>query len=317
MVTQGIIAQSVADAAPHGVTRAELQAAVRRHISLSDADVTPLVDSALAALTRDGQYELGNDRLIIVGAPPASAFDEAIDKLTDSALDRLRVREGVTGTNADRLLIADVLRNLIMSRGWDLGAHFARSGDADSFDAWHEIEAALARAVAHHGGNRIRAIQFAIFDVLRHPSGSESDVLGDLGRIAFAVELVTSNSRSVIAQAPLLPDTIYLDANVLMPAIVPGHPYQRLYFDTLQRVQSAAAGVGRIVQVVVGTDFIGEILHHKDIARSLVHDSKLEKPVRLQQHILFYGTHRTNVYVAAYCVARRAPSGSHVVRRFL
>lgn len=300
VVAEGVVAQAAADAGASGISRVEVHTAIKRHISVADEDLDSLVDASLRNVAKDSRFIVQGDRLTYSGPPTRSDFDAAIDKLADGAAARLKVREGVDATTADRKTMHDVIQRLIMSRGWDLGAHFARNADAEAFDAWNDIESALAKLVNAPQSGHNKALGFALFDLLRHPSKSEAELLADLGRISFAVELVTNNSRAMVGRSPLIPDTIYLDSNVLMPAIVVGHPYNRLYADTILRLQTAAAGVGRSVRVVVGSEFAREILAHKEIARATVRDLKLEDPVRLQQHILLYGAHRTNVFVGAY-----------------
>src|SRR5690606_14145248 len=75
----------------------------------------------------------------------------------------------------------------------------------------------------------------SIFDLFNRPNEKESELLGDLGRAAFALQLITNNPCSVFAYSDVLPDRIYLDASVLMPAIVEGHPYSIIYRDAIIR----------------------------------------------------------------------------------
>ncbi len=155
-------------------------------------------------------------------------MDAALDLLAERAAGRLKVREGI---DADSELIArmrEVLSRMLALRAWDLGAHFAGGGGAEGFDAWEEIERQLT-AIAGPGLRTPDAVARALYDVLRRPDEGEAELLADLGRIAFAVAMVTSSPASTMALNGLLPELIYLDANVLMPSILEGHPYTQAY----------------------------------------------------------------------------------------
>jgi len=77
--------------------------------------------------------------------------------------------------------------------------------------------------MTHLALDRKRQISESIGDLIRHPAPKEERALGELGRIAFGIEIVLQSGRSTM-NAAAFPNTVYLDASVLMPAVTPGHP---------------------------------------------------------------------------------------------
>jgi len=55
-----------------------------------------------------------------------------------------------------------------------------------------------------------------------------------------------ASPRQSLFKSHALPQRVYFDASVLLPAIVPGHPFNKLYRETVDRLIKAAsqAGVG-------------------------------------------------------------------------
>jgi hypothetical protein len=99
-------------------------------------------------------------------------------------------------------------------------------------------------------------------EMLRHPDRREETVLGELGRLSFGIELLLQSGRSAI-YGFALPEVVYLDSNVLMPAIVPGNPKRKAYLSAIQRLQEAASKSGGTLTVHISDDFLNEIISHR------------------------------------------------------
>ena len=298
IVMEGIVAQTIVEAGSHGITKRDVVQSIKKYISLTDDQLEDLVTRSVnnlldkkLCIEKEGNLECKNAGTQI--------FDSAMETLVKNVVNRLKVREGVDAEPTLRSSIAEVLNQILLTRGWDLGAHFAGGHAASTFEAWPQIKNLIEHIARNITSSKSTAVANAIFDLFRHPEDSEAELLADVGRIAFAVELVLSNARSTL-QLFFIPETIYLDANVLMPAIVEGHPYSPVYTDAISRMLNAARSLGTTVRIFTAREFLNEIIHHRNLAIQEVHDQGLEDTEKLRHHILIYGSENTNVYIGAY-----------------
>src|SRR4030095_4663795 len=147
---------------------------------------------------------------------------------------------------------------------------------------------------------RQEALHRACLALLTAPADSEARALADLGRTAFALQAVLSSPRQALLHKYALPQKIYFDASVLLPAIVPGHPLRPVYTDALKRPREAARGAGLSCQLLVGEPFLEEIVAHRENAVNLARTLELDNLKNLSRHVSFYGAENTNVYVSAF-----------------
>jgi hypothetical protein len=184
-------------------------------------------------------------------------------------------------------------------RAWDVAAHFAGSGTRLATD----LSVAVGRAVEDNSRGRksaLPAIKDGIVDMLTAPEDRETPILAEIGRAAFGLQLVLATPRQALFRKHALPETIYLDTNVLMPAITDGHPLQPIYREAIDKLIDAGRRSGLLSKVVVGRQFLNEIVSHRRLAIRLAGEMSLEDPKRLQQHILFYSAAPSNVFIGGY-----------------
>jgi hypothetical protein len=299
IVIEGIVAQEIIDEGSQGTTRADLVRSLKHYLSLNDTQLANLVQKAVDGLLIQGLCT--EDRGYIVARMNSQQdYDVVLECLVEGAAQRLKTREGVDPDERLRGSIAQVIERLLLVRGWDLGAHFAGGHPSSAFDAWTQIQGLLQSLANEVSPDQSKALANAIFDLLRHPGDREAALLCDVGRIAFGVELVLSHARWTVVPGLLLPGTAYLDASVLMPAIVQGHPYSPVYADAISRMQSAGAAAGSAIRVFAARGFLDEIIRHRELARGEVYDQGLENVDKLRRHILMLGAENTNVYIGAY-----------------
>ena len=306
IVAEGIVAQEIADSGLKGTAKSVLRQSLRKYFGLADSQLDHVVTKAVDGLI-EKELCVQDQDVLVCRPDKLKEFDVAMDTLVEGVDNRLKVREGVDADQRLRKSIVDIMHRLFLTRGWDLGAHFAGGCPSSTFEAWEQIESLLGTFAKRISPDLSKAVANAIFDLFRHPEDREAELLADIGRIAFGVELVLNNSRSIAAQLFLIPETLYLDANVLMPAIVEGHPYSPVYADAISRLQDAAAVTGGSIRVFTAKEFLNEIVSHRRLAIRHVREHGLETPDRLRRHILISGADRTNVYIGAYAswVGRR------------
>jgi hypothetical protein len=299
IVMEGIVAQAIIDSGLHGTTKQNLVQSLKNYLSLTENQLDYLVTRVVEGLITKGLCHQSDGNLLCQ-ADSARAYDNTLEALVESVTNRLKVREGVDADETLRKSITEILNRLLLARGWDLGAHFAGGHPSSTFEAWSQIQAVLESIAKDISPTKSKPVANAIFDFFKHPEDKEAEMLSDVGRIAFGVELVLNNARSTVMQVPLIPELIYLDANVLMPAIVEGHPYSPVYADAVSRVTSTGDAIGRPIRVFTAKGFLNEIINHRSLAIQEIHEQGLEKADKLHRHILMYGSENTNVYIAAY-----------------
>jgi len=215
--------------------------------------------------------------------------------------------------------IARTLEDLLIARAWDLAAHFIqpRSGGL------HGVEESIAevlRTVDYPEGTDRTVVQRAITDLLVRPSSAQAEKLADLGRLAFAVQLALGSARSNLAYKTTLPQKLYLDASVLMPAIVEGHPMHAVYQPVLERLREQALEVGNNSITVAPMEFLNEVISHRSNAIRDVKARGLEEPTRLERDVMLYGAENLNVFVGAYAThigrAKRKLTFKDFLRRY-
>jgi hypothetical protein len=71
-------------------------------------------------------------------------LEEQLTRLARDVLDRMRVRDGVQGTDRDLQATKRVIENVLMSRAWDIGAHYAGGSSGSGMTVSHIGLVALA-----------------------------------------------------------------------------------------------------------------------------------------------------------------------------
>jgi hypothetical protein len=226
--------------------------------------------------------------------------EEHLTTLAQGVADRIKVREGITVPKAFQTAAFAALERILLARAWDVSAHFAGADCGWSADLRNAVTAIVKDEAGFYGTELQAAFDRAIWDILVSPERREAEILGALCTAAFGLQLLLSTPRQVLFQQFSLPERVYLDASVLMPAITAGHPLSPVYVDCLSRLSAASGRFGRSLEVVVGFQFLNEIISHRKLAMELVAASNLEDVNHLRDHVEFYGATNTNVYVAAY-----------------
>jgi hypothetical protein len=303
IVVQGIVLSEIAA----GTTSIEeLAHRLQRYIALKAEESTGLVASAIDALTdreiciSDGsEVVLVNDSTVLLSDSPAPRLAKAI-------VDRLMVREQYDVKPEIHAALERIAEEVIVVRGFDLGAEFASSRFLTDLDPSNTIRKAIDRHLPQYWQHRKSQIAAAFLDLLRRPTSAEEELLAEVGRISFGIEMVLQAGRATM-YASSLPEVVYLDASVLMPAIVDGHPYQHAYIGALAKLQSAAEVEGSSTVVMIADVFLNEIVTHRKRAIEMIAELGLESYETLNRRIQYYGADNVNVFVGAYStwVSRR------------
>ena len=226
------------------------------------------------------------------------ALTQSIAKLIQGVANRAKVRENTELNQSELDYTQKLMNEIILKRGWDLGAAFASRRIPEDLDVM-----AIANKVPldrQAGKIRKQRIVSALESLFREPEKDETELLVDIGRTSFALELVSQAPRSDYFLGAALPQKIYLDANVLMPAIVPYHPLNSLYEELLNKLISASRDGGSELKVLVFSGFLNEIISHLHNAKSLTRGRKFDSEQGIDRRKFFLGYENMNVFVGAY-----------------
>jgi hypothetical protein len=278
---------------------AALSDALRQYFPLSPDESKLQVGAAIEALQGKGLCSRNDGEVILQPELALQGAQTAIMPLVNGIVARLKIREGYEVNEQIESAIANITEEVIVLRGFDLGAEFSGAEISEELDPLPTINAAINRHLKGFWQDRKRYIAEAFVDLLRHPDTIEEGILAELGRVSFGIEVVLQAGRSTMYSLSL-PEVIYLETSVVLPAIVSGHPYQASYIDAIKRLQQASQRAGKSTSVLIADVFLDEILNHRRKAIELVTELGLDRSDILQRRVLYYGAEKVNVFISGY-----------------
>jgi hypothetical protein len=302
-IAEGIVSALLQEAAPKPIARLDVLERIRLVLGIRGSDVESLVDPALRALNEAGlcrrlKDTSGRESFVawIGAAEESNGLKAAIAVLTRSCMNRAYLQEGWQADAKVEAVLATFFNRLVTRRGWDLGAAFAL-GRAPTVVSISVLIAETAHDLPAYDRERlVRVCQ----TLLQRPSAEESEILRELGRVSFALELAFQKPRAVLLQEAILPRSIYFDASVLMPAIVEGHPYSRVYTRAVDRLREAAASGAVELRRCVSAVYLNEIITHRRLAEDYANEIGGEFPDYARMDALYHGVTNVNVFVGAF-----------------
>lgn len=296
---EGIVASVLAAKGEALVSLDDLITEVASLLLLTSEETVSIVQLSIERLREKDLLLMDGAALLWNGGEPTE-MENDLQALAQGVVDRMQIREGIKLTSSEHSITARALEELLTSRAWDLAAQLAGAGVTWPADLDCQVTEIVARIASSDGGVRTAALCRALLSLLYTPDEAESAKLTSLARIAFGLQLILASPRQTLLHKYALPQRIYLDSNIVMPLIVPGHPLRPAYVDSLARLTEASAKTDFQLEVLVGEQFLNEVISHRQRAIDLVTQLKLEDPEKLAQHILFYSAINTNVFVGAY-----------------
>lgn len=283
-----------------GLTESELGERLSKELAIDDEVARTLVARSVVELSRDGICGIVNDNDVVRYVSKhetRSVFDAAIDRLVDGAVQRYRLRERGSDSSEVRQFLARVLGELLLQRGWELGAAYAGRRMPEDVD--------LSSVMDRVSGGGVLPSQFSplersLKDLLLRPDDEEANLLADLGRTAFGLELLLEAPHDSLFVARALPERLYFDANVVMPAITSGHPLQKLFEETISSLRGAAGGAATGPSMRVYDGFLNEIVSHRRLAIEAMEANGGEGALWEERSVGLFGTANVNVYVGSY-----------------
>lgn len=296
LIVQGILISEMAS----GTTAiSELATKLQRYIALKTEEATALVSSAVEVLIEKKLCLADGDEVVVVNTFTELAAVSPASHISKAIIDRLMVREQYEVKPDITLALEKIVEDVLIGRGFDLGAEFTGARYSAELDPSTTIQKAVDRHLPKYWEHRKSQITAAFLDLIRRPTSSEERLLAEGGRIAFGIELVLQTGRATMYSASL-PDIVYLDASVVLPAIVPGHTFHRAYTQALSRLQQACEAEGSSSTVFISDVFLNEIVTHRKNAIAFVEHFGLDDREVLQKRVQYFGGDNVNVFVGGY-----------------
>jgi hypothetical protein len=303
IVIEGILSASLQRAHPKSLGLIDLRETVRTALGVKGRDVDQIVDSAIkelidAKLVRRHRVEgARGNRFAWMGDPDgASTLNESIECLKTSLMDRAHVQEGWRPPQHVGDALTMFLKEIVHRRGWDLGAAFA-AGKAPDNLAFRPVLVECAHKLSAFDRERVERTIDSLF---QHPTEREAELLGELGRISFAVELAFRAPHTTLLHRATLPQKIYFDTNLLLPTFIEGHPHHQTYIDLLKRIKDAAAKAGNKLQITAYSGYLNEMISHKNAAIVYAKEAGDNFEALARSDALYHGPGNINVFVGAY-----------------
>lgn len=302
-VLEGIVSALLQEAAPAAISRADILEKIRLALGIKGRDAEAILKKATVSLLDEGlcvkirgTKESGVKYSWRGEVASGSSLDSAIDTLSESIVSRAFLQEGWKVDLVIKDKISRVFNHLIKRRGWDLGASFA-SGRPPEIIAIDSVFNECSLELAAYDRERLLRV---FTSMLIHPSADESKLLGELGRISFAMEMAFHSPQKTLLHNAVLPRSIYFDANVLLPALVVGHPFSQVYQEVIVRLKTASQSAAVNLDLNVCQVYLNEIISHRKNALAYCEEAGEDFAKIARSDALYNGVTNLNVFVGAY-----------------
>lgn len=307
-IIEGMVSAIVQGSSPKAVSFDTIVARIHTDTKISVKDAELLVTKSLSTLAEEKLcvwHRRADERKVSWSGPASdkSSLEVAIGKLVESTVNRAFVEEGFRSTSDTRKMLTTFFTQLVLQRGWDLGAAFASGRVPKGADI---------KALMYHSGRTIATFDIELLArvserMIQSPTGDEAAILAALGRSSFGLELALQAPRSHMLYASTLPTRIYLDANVVMPAFVFGHTYHPIYAETIKSLRKAATEYGG-TQICTTQGYLNEIVSHRRLAVDQYESNREFFQSDAIKEAMFSGATNMNVFVGAYANLAAADS---------
>lgn len=294
----GLVLALVSQLPGTNVDKAQLIGGVAEALGIKADEAEQISEDALTRLVSAGDLTATRS-FVSRRAPDKTEFARQLAVLAKGVRQRVNVIGGKEVPASDESKITDCFERLFLARAWDLALQYGGGLATHAADLERTVFA-IADQVLTKAKAQGSKIAEAICHLVRRPNPFEAQILSDMARTAFALQLVVGSPRQSLQRKHLLPDLVYFDASVLMPAIALGHPFQVGYSDAIKRLREASRQSAHQCELVFAEQFLEEITTHRTKSKDLVREGGLEKRERMLRHVALYGAENTNVFVGAF-----------------
>ena len=305
LVRESVVLSTIAEESGGTSQKITVEHKLKNRLKLTSAEAETLVTGSLARLTFQRQVTVTNSGLIQLIGKPINDASKFLIELSKTVTSRLRIVYDIEISEAEAEKLPDLLEEIFLARAWDIGAFYSGATTRPNETS---VLAICNRLGANHfplaSTRWLNSLGNAVRDLFANPPKTDAAKLAKLGRAAFAVQLAFASPRSTMFQQCVLPDILYFDASIILPAIVDGHPLQRGYQSAVFRLIEANRRHGTDTPRHVGSYFLDEILSHRKKAIIIVEELGLQKNERLEMYVSFQGASNVNVFISGFSASR-------------
>lgn len=301
VVQEGMIGYHLTESGEKGASVDELVSVMKKNLTLTTSDAEKIVRESLSRLLKDSLCTRKRTsekvaRYYWTGPAEDNGLEDGIAILVRGTINRFVVREQGHETSAIRKALVDFYGHLVLRRGWDLGAAFAAKRPPEHID----VDRLMWQVGQVLSPKTVEQLISSAKDLLRSPSTEEAEILCSLGRSSFALEIAIQSPQDMLLHKDVLPQKIYLDASVLLPAITPGHPLHAVYRQCISRLVESADRATVGINILALRGFLNEIVSHRRIAVETAKGLGDQLRAELTRLVSVSTAAGVNVYLGAY-----------------
>lgn len=269
----------------------DIKSEIRKIIFSKAATSDENIKSSLLELSISGEIEIQGDNIVIKSSQDNLHND--IELLANSVRDRALVRYG------KKLAVNDeIIRNLLTVALLEDGIRLAHSILSKLPLASTTLDSIIDRACDKlFSGKRNEDIEIlckSIGYTIQNPNPAEAEILCSVSRISFLTDIAihVPDLESITMRGRAA--KVYLDSNIVLPAVVKFHPRNVLYRQIISRA------IKRGMVVVISEGFIEELLVHRENAVKAFQAEFAHNEDKFRNYVIFNGSDNINVFLGGF-----------------
>ncbi|MFW3166100.1 SIR2 family protein [Pseudomonas syringae pv. syringae] len=297
-VAEGVVSALLQESSPHPISHALLTEKMRLTFGVGSSEVVDLLESALTSLIDSGLCAVYTaDNYVWSGESEESdLLGYVMGRLVESTVSRAFVSEGWEVSSNVRVVINRFFEGIINRRGWDLGVAFSAGRVPEAISVSSLLNECAHDIFAFDKERLLRVLQ----NQFAHPTVEEAEILSELGRLSFAIELAFKSPHSILLNKAILPRKIYFDASVILPIIAEGHAFTSLYKQAISKLKEASSSAAVSLKLLVADVYLNEIISHKAKAEAYYREAGDDFYSIAMSDAMYNGSTNTNVFIAGY-----------------
>ncbi|MBG0844546.1 SIR2 family protein [Pseudomonas chengduensis] len=297
-VTEGVVSALLQESAPQPIGSAELIEKMRLTLGVNSGEITYLLESALNSLMDSGlcAYQTDGSYSWVGDQEESDLLGIVMERLVESTVSRAFVSEGWDVPENVRVVIGRFFDGIINRRGWDLGVAFSAGRVPEAISVASLMNECAHDIFAFDKERLLRVLQ----NQFAHPTVEEAEILSELGRLSFAIELAFKSPHSVLLSKAILPRKIYFDASVVLPIIAEGHAYTAPYKQAIAKLREASSSAAVSLKLLVADVYLNEIISHKAKAEAYFREAGDDFKAIAMSDAMYNGSTNTNVFIAGF-----------------
>ena len=199
-----------------------------------------------------------------------------------------------TGSKSD-IIIYNLFLGVFSRAGKALALSLLDSDPPDDSLIDRLIRKAIENLNSIGMGDLDKEVLLSVFaDMFTRPTVEEGHAINFLAQATVAHALTVTFSGGLKRIKELLPERVYLDANIAIPIVIPDHPFSRQYRNLIRQLSRIDCNA-YVLDV-----FLDEMMHHCKLAEVEINEAELKDVQEAKDYIDYHGLTSVNAFVTAY-----------------